>query len=1398
MPEERHQFRILYRDFLRRVIDLDVLSSHGDMEKLLVQFAAMLAAFNFSFLIFAGPKYLSGAVPEAQLLIAVSSEFEFLVASTMAVAGLFAVLAWNNVLPDRRDSLILGLLPVRTRTVFLAKIAAIASALGVAIVALNIFTGLLFPFLAIPEGGGWMAALQAFAGYWLAMAAAGLFVCCGMLALQGLAAQLLPYRYFLRVSSFLQLAAFFGILAAYFLKPPGAVPWLPSSWFFGLQQQLSGAVPFHPLAARALWMLLGVSAVAAITFLLAYGPSIRKIVEQPDILPGSRPRRAPRLSYAILRRPVDRAIVLFTARTIARSRQHRLLLAAYGGIGLAIAFAYGRDLLYGPSDLYARRLGTHWNQLNVPLLMGGLVLLCFAVAGARAIFSLPVSLGSNWIFRLTAVHPPGCYFSGVRKALFAVTVLPVWLACAGGYFLIWPARPAAQHMLVLAIAAVFLVHRFLDQFRKIPFACSYLPGKSNLHVKLGIYGLAFLAIASFSIQIEYFAMPHPWRFAIFCGALALAAAWAWRRWWEFARSPYNWIQFEDLPQADVEALDLHNPPPVPPSGPPLPVEAGVSVRPRPIFDLESALEAPPPVPLGARFEHFFSDLRSGARIFRRAPGFSAAAVALMAVGIGGNTAVYSLINGVLNKPAPGVRAGNLVNIAATLPGDPNGDVVALPIFSEFLAHSRTLQSIAAFGFERFAMTAPDGTYELRGQAVTPSYFDLLGVPIVKGRGFTPEENRGSAGLAAIIAWHVWQNQFQLAPDIAGRQVLLNGLPATIVGVAAPGFRGTHFAPTFEIGVPILAYARLHGNVQAMANRGVEVIGRLAPGSSVAQAQAEFDTVSGRIAAEYPEFGRQRMVVARYSATAFGPWQGSQARMFMAILTGVALLTLLVVCANVANLMLGRSTARRRELAVRQSLGSSRGRILSLLLSEGLVLSVAAAAAAWAFAWWVGRAVPSLIPPLESGARIEPNVAPDWRVAVYALALAIFGALVFTLAPSLRAWRQDLLPFLKGGEHSVIQGRSRTANVLVVVQLAFCVLLLGGAGLASRSVFLINAADLGFPKDHRLILRLNTLGAGGADDQGALLETLRERLAAMPNVAAVSYATAVPPDPFGQLVALVGQTPLRGMVAGPRYLEALGVSVKGRDFRASDTSRDVAILTSRAEEKLFSGQSAVGRTIEIFGRPYEVVGVATNGAYSGLQQQGGDQFVFLSRTPGNGAGVRYFNIRYRGPLAAAAPAVRGVIRDLSSTQRVVGTVETMDALMQQYTAPALVIGGLLSLFSAGSLVVAGIGLYAVIAFHTARRTREFGIRLALGASPRHLLRTVLKEGLLLATAGSAIGLVLSAATSRLLRSLLFGVNPIDPLTWAGVIALLGAVALFACYVPARRAGRIEPLDALRQE
>lgn len=1398
MPEERQQFRVLYRDFLRRIIDLEVLSAQGDIEKLLGQFATALAAFNFTYLVVFGPRFVTSGFTPQQVQRFMAGQIHFLVGTTMMGAGLFAVLAWNTILPDRRDALILGVLPVRTRTLFLAKLAAVASVLAGVILALNVFTGLMYPFVGLPADAGFVAAARSFVAYWATMASAGLFVCCAIFALEGVAAQLLPYRLFLRVSGVLQLGAFFTVLGTWLLQPPRPPAWLPSAWFLDWHDRLKGAAGVHPLAGRAVLALLAGCTLAFLPLGLAYARSVRQIVEQPDILPGARKRRHPAVLYTVLRRPIDRAIVLFTARTIARSRQHRLYLAAYAGVGLAIAFGYARDLIYGSRDPYASKLGLKWDQPNVPLMIAAPVLIAFAVMGARAIFSLPVTLPANWLFRLTQVAAPRAYFEAVRKAMATVVVVPLLVLGAAAYFAIWPARPAAEHVLVMCLVVASVAHRSLHQFRKIPFTCSYLPGKSGLHTRIAIYAIGLLAFASFAVQIEYVLLNRALGFSIYCGVGLLAALWTWRRWRRFADSPYNWLQFEDLPPADIESLDLHSPPPLMPAEPLPPLEPGISARPGSILTLHTAVEASPPVPFGARLEQFASDWRAAMRIFRTAPGFSAAAVALLAVGIGGNTAVFSTIHAILDRPAPGVRAERLVNIASSLPDDPDGLVIAFPIFSALAANARTVESISADAFQRIAMTAGEGTYELRGLAVTPNYFETLGVPIVVGRAFTAGENRGAAGLPAIIAYHVWQNQFQSDREIVGRQVLLNGAPATIVGVSAPGFRGTHFAPNYEIAVPILAYAPLRGGSGGIATTAVEALARLATGVTLAQAQAEFDAFSARVREAYPQGGRLRIVASAYSATSFGPWQSAQARMFMALLTGVALLTLLVVCANVANLVLGRSAARQRELAVRQSLGASRGRILSLLLCEGLLLSVAAAAAAWGFAWWASRAIPALIPPLPSGARIQPDLAPDWRVAAYALLLAIAGALAFTLAPSLRAWRLDLLPFLKAGEQGMVRGGSRLANGLAVVQLAFCVLLLGGAGLAARSIALLDAEDLGYPKDHRLILRVNTLAAAGAADRQAMLENLRQRIGAIHGVIAVSYASAVPPDPFGQFRAAVGQTAFGGMLAGPGFMEALGVKVEGRDFREADRNRDAAVITRSMAAKLFPGASALGRGLALFGRQYEVIGIAPDADYAGLRAQGGDRMVFVSYLPNQAGGVDYFNIRYAGALDAVAAPVRGLVRDLSTTRRMVGTLQTMDSFLEQYTAPALLIAGVLSLFSAGALIVAGIGLYAVIAFHTARRTREFGIRLALGATTRELLWVVSKQGVALAAAGSLAGLALSVAAGRLMSGFLFGVTPVDPFTWAAVLGLLSVVTLAACWIPARRAARIQPLEALRQE
>lgn len=562
MPSERIQFGILYRDFLRRIVDLEVLSASGDIQKLLVQLGAILAAFNFVLAITTVRRYLAVTLPYARLLVAAWGDEEFLIATTMAVAGLFAVLAWNTVLPDRRDTLVLGTLPIRARTLLAARVAAIATALGAAVAAINIFTGFSYPFLVIPGEETVLGGLRSWAAYWGVMTAAALFVFCALLAVQGTASLFLSYRLFLRVSSFLQLAAFFVILTVYFLTPPlfiatraHLLAWLPSFWFLGVFHEWNGGADarFAPLAGMALRNLGIAGGTAALTYGVAYYRTARRIVELPDIVPADRSRPATRiarlLAARLLRRSHEQAVVLFTARTIARSRQHRLLLAGYAGAGLAIALAYAKSCFYGSP-------ARHWNEPNTALLVGSLVMLFLSVIGARAAFALPLSLSSNWIFRITAVQPPAAYFAAVRKALYALTAIPVWMASALFYLSIWPARAALAHLAVLAVVGVLAVECALHRFRKMPFACSYLPGKSNLNVRLGAFAILFLFTADQGVEIEFWAMQRATRYVALLGILLAAAAWARHRTSAFSASEDEGVHFEDAAAPQLLALNL--------------------------------------------------------------------------------------------------------------------------------------------------------------------------------------------------------------------------------------------------------------------------------------------------------------------------------------------------------------------------------------------------------------------------------------------------------------------------------------------------------------------------------------------------------------------------------------------------------------------------------------------------------------------------------------------------------------------------------------------------------------------------------------------------------------------------------------------------------------------------
>jgi len=568
-PKERGaspgQFQVLYRDFLSRLIDLDVLSSGGDVLNLLTQFAALLAAFNFVVAINILPRYGLSKLPREVLLVNAWQDEEFLIATSMAIAGLFTVLAWNTLMPDRRDAMVLVALPVRAATVLRAKMAAIGAALGVSVGAVNAFTGIGFPFvLADHLPGG----LRSFLAYWIAQMTAGVFAVALVLAIQGLGFQVLGYGRFQRVSGLLQLCAFFGILGIYFLKPPLATPhglaapenqrWvdlLPSLWFLGLFQEMNGpAAPvFGSLAERALGGL-GIALLAAgASYFLAYGRNMLHIIEQPDIAPADRGRVSPRLvrwlSGRLVPRPLENAIVMFAVRTLARSRQHRLIFAVYGGMACAIALAYMRSMLYGDSR-------EPWYVPNVPILAASMVLLVVAALGARAVFALPVSLGANWIFRITAVHRPASYAAAARKALVTVSVLPVWMLFTLAFCVIWPQSAALEHSAMLAVVGMALVYRSLRQFRKIPFACSYLPGKANLKIKLGTYGIALLFLCDQGMHLENWAMQKPSRYAVLFGVVLAFALWARRGAAEIAAAPGNRLQFEETPPTDIHALEL--------------------------------------------------------------------------------------------------------------------------------------------------------------------------------------------------------------------------------------------------------------------------------------------------------------------------------------------------------------------------------------------------------------------------------------------------------------------------------------------------------------------------------------------------------------------------------------------------------------------------------------------------------------------------------------------------------------------------------------------------------------------------------------------------------------------------------------------------------------------------
>jgi hypothetical protein len=551
----RLQFRVLCRVFLLRVIDLEVLSAEGDTAKLLGQFAAIFAGISF---LFAAPLFvLGGNLPEPSLWTAE----HLLIATTITAVGLVSILSWDSLVPDRRDIFVLAPLPIRSTTLFAAKLAAVGAAVGLVILSLNVFSGLGWPlFFAASDGA--IPTIRSLAAYWVTVALAGAFTFCLVLGIQGVAVQLLSRQLYLRLSSVLQVAGFCLFVGLYFLEPSletraalaspanhTMLACLPGYWFLGLFQQLNGSMSpdFAWLAHRA-WTALLVAVLTAICVLFAaYFRTMPKLIEQPDLLPS--PHRV--AWWPRPRKPTQTAIVVFAVRTLLRSRQHRLIVSFYVGVGCAAVLAYMRIAAADGSVIQAIVAG----QNRVTVISTTIMLMCVAVAAIRSVISMPISLRANWVFRLTERLEVAEYVAAVRRTLFLMSVAPAWVCIAIALWSLWPPRVASGHLLVLALFGGCLVELSLSGFLKVPFTCSYLPGKANAHIMFWVSVMLLIPLANLAARVEFHALNHAagGMFLIVVLGIVLASA----RWRTKAKATVaTQLEFEDNPVPEVFGLKL--------------------------------------------------------------------------------------------------------------------------------------------------------------------------------------------------------------------------------------------------------------------------------------------------------------------------------------------------------------------------------------------------------------------------------------------------------------------------------------------------------------------------------------------------------------------------------------------------------------------------------------------------------------------------------------------------------------------------------------------------------------------------------------------------------------------------------------------------------------------------
>lgn len=848
-------------------------------------------------------------------------------------------------------------------------------------------------------------------------------------------------------------------------------------------------------------------------------------------------------------------------------------------------------------------------------------------------------------------------------------------------------------------------------------------------------------------------------------------------------------------------------------------------------------------------QNLIQDVRYSLRMFRKTPGFTAVAVLILALGIGANTAVFSIINALLLRPLVGEDAGDLVGVHSQGRSQPDGyRPFSYPNYQDIRGDSQIFSRLMAHNFALVGITEGDTTRRAFAAVVSSNYFSTLGVALARGRAFTLEEETPASGTEVTIVSHEYWRKTAFDPVLVGKAIRVNARNVTIVGIAPEGFTGTMALVSPELWFPLGMYEVVindvftHGNRMRLddrENHALILVGRLKPGLTAASAAPMLRTLGERMERAFPAENKdQRLTVhplPRMSVSD-SPQTDSELTIATILLMAVAGVVLLIACLNLANMMLARGAARRKEIAVRLALGGGRGRIVRQLLTEGLTLSLAGAAAGLLLAFWSTKlliasftSLTSLVPFV-----INFDLTPDVRVLAATMAFALCSTLFFGLGPAWTLARTDMLTDLKeqSGEHrGGRKGRRFVArNMLVVGQIALSLALLTAGGLFIRGAFKAATADPGFRLERGLLVGVDPSLAGYDETASrSLYRALLERVRALPGVEAASMASVVPFGEFseGRHVQKAGaaSTDRSGKEArdefadaqyniiGARYFESLGLGVlRGRDFthqeEESAAGARVVIVDEPLARRLFPEQDPIGRQIQFQARErgerpvaMEIVGLVP-GLRHDLFDHAPVPHVYVPFGQQYRANMNlHARITAAGREAEAAMlgSVRREIRALDDRLPVV-TLKTLTTHRDASLPLWLVRTGanMFTIFGLLALGLAVVGVYGVKAYVVSRRTREIGIRMALGAAPADVLWMILREGLVLTLAGLGVGLALATITARLLSSLLYEVSAFDPVIFTIAPLVLAAASLLACYLPARRATKVLPLSALRTE